>query len=429
MRIPVTSLAWNFPGAYSLELDIAEREEWYSQNTSATTAPSVLPEEHSQFDGQKPKFSIRWQPLDPKWIGTLTLRGSYSEAFLAPTLPDLTPAGTEFFFPPGFFHDPKGLTPPGAGTRLLLSGNPLLNPAVAYEWSYGAVYSAKWIRGLTLSADFWHIDLRSLADVPGGDFIIDHEKLFPQDVIRDPTTGAITTVILPTLNLTRTVVEGLDYEAIYILDLASFGRGDFGRFTFTLNGTYLSRFELQISPDTHRFGLSGSYVSPPTLNGSLPHTRAFASAFWGGPADTWLTGFDVGATVHYTGQYQDDNLDLGPVLARKIRELTTLDLIASYTFNLRVSVAQQEVAGFAKDGGKNVKMPDGKEKNIVPVSTAEYGACGWRTWMNGTTITLGMQNVFDSDPPFAGVAFANGYDASLADIKGRFLYVQLKKRF
>ena len=130
------------------------------------------------------------------------------------------------------------------------------------------------------------------------------------------------------------MVEGLDYEAIYILDSSSFGHGDFGRFTFTLNGTYLSRFELQISPDTKRFGISGTYVFLPTLTGSLPHTRAFASAFWDGPAGTWLAGVDVGATVHYTGQYQDDNLDLGPALARKIREWTTLDLIASYTFNL-----------------------------------------------------------------------------------------------
>ncbi len=81
-------------------------------------------------------------------------------------------------------------------------------------------------------------------------FIVAHENLFPQDVIRDPTTGAITTVINPNLNLTGAVVEGLDYEAIYILDSAIFGHGDFGRFTFTLNGTYLSRFELQISPDT-----------------------------------------------------------------------------------------------------------------------------------------------------------------------------------
>ena len=330
VRIPVTSPAWKLPGAYSLEFDIAEREEWYSQNTSAlefdiaereewysqnTSATSVLPAEHSQFDAQKPKFSVRWQPLDPKWIGALTLRGSYSEGFHAPTLPDLTPAGAEIFLVtgPSGIHDPTGKTPDGTTIRVLLPGNPFLKPEVAYEWSYGAVYSPKWIRGLTLSADFWHIDLRSIAAMPDGQFILDHEKLFPQDVIRDPTTGAITTVINPNLNLTGAVVEGLDYEAIYILDSSSFGHGDFGRFTFTLNGTYLSRFELQISPDTHRFGLSGTYVFLPTLTGSLPHTRAFASAFWDGPAGTWLAGFDIGATVHYTGQYQDDNTRPGDI--------------------------------------------------------------------------------------------------------------------
>ena len=112
-----------------------------------------------------------------------------------------------------------------------------------------------------------------------------------------------------------------------------------------------------------------------------------------------------------------------------MREWTTLDLIASYTFNLPAPAAQQEVPGLAKDGGKNVKMKDGKEKNVMPVSTAEYNPCGWRAWLNGTTITLGMQNVFDSDPPFVAGAFGNNYDESLATIKGRFWYVQLKKRF
>jgi iron complex outermembrane recepter protein len=422
VRIPVTSATWNFPGAYSLEFDIAEREEWYSQNTSATTAPFVFPEEHSQFDAQKPKFSVRWQPLDPKWIGTLTLRGSYSEAFHAPTLPDLTPAGAEV---DGLFvQDPKGQTPGDitTPTRVLLSGNALLKPEVAYEWSYGAVYSPRWIRGLTLSADFWHIDLRSMAALPGVQFIVDHENLFPGAVIRNPpTTGPITEIIEPVLNLTGIVEEGLDYEAIYILDSAVFGRGDFGRFTFTLNGTYLSRFELQVSPDTHRIGLSGTYVFGPILTGSLPHTRAFASAFWDGPAGTWLAGFDIGATVHYTGQYQDD-------APRKIREWTTLDLITSYTFNLRAPAAQQEVPGYAKDGGKNMRMPDGNEKSVVPTSTTEYGAGGWRAWLKGTTITLGIQNVFDSDPPLVAGGFGS-YDASIADIKGRFWYFQLTKKF
>src|SRR5205823_1553012 len=82
-------------------------------------------------------------------IGALTLRDSYSEGFHAPTLPDLTPAGSAFLFTfPDNLHDPKGLTPEETTIRVIQTGNPLLKPEVAYEWSYGAVYSAKWIRGL-----------------------------------------------------------------------------------------------------------------------------------------------------------------------------------------------------------------------------------------------------------------------------------------
>ena len=40
-----------------------------------------------------------------------------------------------------------------------------------------------------------------------------------------------------------------------------------------------------------------------------------------------------------------------------------------------------------------------------------------------------MQNVFDQDPSFVAGSFENGYDEALATIKGRFCYVQLKKRF
>ena len=143
---------------------------------------------------------MRWQPLDPKWIGALTLRGSYSEAFHAPTLPDLTPAGQRILpHVSRHLHDPKGLTPPGTSDSGHLSGNPNLKPEVAYEWTYGAVYSPKWIKGLTLSADFWHIDLRSIASFVGPQFIINFENSFPGLVIRDPTTGAITEVINPRL--------------------------------------------------------------------------------------------------------------------------------------------------------------------------------------------------------------------------------------
>jgi iron complex outermembrane receptor protein len=444
VRVPFTSPTWNFPGFYSFEVDFAEREEWYSQNTSAVLPSGPFPFQpatHSQYNMQKPKVSVRWQPLDPKYIGALTLRGSYTEAFHAPALSEISPASSEGFDNLAF--DP--LTNQSYFFDVRTIGNPNLKPEVAYEWSYGAVYSPKWLKGMTLSADWWHIDMRSIASLLGSQFTVDLNN--PDLVIRGPPVipgepGPIILVIDPNENLTGAIFEGLDYEAIYILDSSIFGHGDFGRLTATVNGTWLSRAELQILPDTKRFGIAGEFIPPGfTLTSSLPWSRANFSLFYDGPADTWLQGLDVGAVVHYTGQYEDDNLTLtgsskpqtprsGPLpwRARKVAAWTTLDLILNYTFNLPPP-APAEVPGLAKDGGKNVKVQAGNEKNVMPVSTAEYNPCGWRSWLNNTTITLGMQNVFDEDPPFVAGNFENGYDESLATIKGRFWYVQLKKRF
>ena len=114
--------------------------------------------------------------------------------------------------------------------------------------------------------------------------------------------------------------------------------------------------------------------------------------------------------------------------ARKVREWTTLDLIVNYTFNLPRTVTEQ-VPGYATDAGKNADMKDGKDKNVIPVSTAEYNPCGWHAWLNNTTITLGMNNVFDQDPPFSIFNGENGYDHWTANIRGRIWYVALTKRF
>jgi hypothetical protein len=450
VRVPFTSPTWNFPGFYSLEVDFAEREEWYSNNTSAVLPSGVfagLPAQHSRYNAQKPKVSVRWQPLDPKYIGAVTLRGSYTEAFHAPTLPELTPASTQNF---PIVADPFSTqTEPQIEERVI--GNPGLHPEVAYEWTYGIVYSPKWIKGLTLSADWWHIDMRDIVTALGAQFIIEANPPTPgvqqngPSVFRGPSSdpteaGPVVLVIDPSQNASGAIFEGLDYEAIYILDSSIFGAGDFGRLTTTVNGTWLSRAEFQPTVDSKRFGIAGSFLPPGfALTSSLPWHRANFSIFYDGPADTWTQGLDIGAVVHWTGQYQDDNASLTgstkfqdprsgpfPERARKVSAWTTLDLIASYTFNLPPP-APAEVPGFAKDGGKNVKM-DGKEKNVMPVSTAEYNPCGWRAWLNGTTISAGMQNVTDEDPPFVAGSFENGYDESLATIKGRFWYVGNNKR-
>jgi hypothetical protein len=233
---------------------------------------------------------------------------------------------------------------------------------------------------------------------------------------RDPVTGAVLDVIAPVENVNRVWTEGLDYAASYQLDTSMFGRGNFGTFTLTFNGNYLDRFLNQPSPTEVKVNFNGRFVGP--RFGSFPRNRWYTSLFYD------FGGLDAGLIVHYVGQYWDNDK------SRKIREWTTLDLIINYTFNLPQPVFAQ-VPGYAMDGGKDAEVKDRKGKNVMPVSTTEYNPCGWRAWLNNTTVTLGMNNVFDQDPPFvADAAFNfNSYDPWQANIRGRTWYVALKKQF
>jgi len=412
LRIPVTSPAWNFPGLYSLELDYQERFENFSD-----------------FGGtERPKFSVRWQPID----SALTIRATYSEAFHAPTLSNLfggvVRSGADFIF------DPRS---PVTGSEVAanFSGNPNLQPETAYEWTYGAVVTpGKWwspLQGLTLQADFYHIDLRAVTLVLDPQFLVNHEDEFPGQVIRGPSTGPgdpfgpIVLLLVPVQNLGRLIEEGWDYEAVYSFDTSRLGQGDWGTLTATFNGNYLDRVVFQAvpgGPEQDFVGQADAGFLGAFGSGSFTHNRWYTSLFYDGPAGSWLGGLDTGFTVHYIGQHWEGRV-------RKIREWTTLDWIVNYTFNFPAPSAQNEVAGYAKDSGKNAKMKGGKDKNVIPVSTTEYNPCGWRAWLNNTTVTLGMNNIFDEAPPFVAGAGENGYDQATANIKGRTWYVALTKRF
>src|SRR5262245_25214147 len=190
---------------------------------------------------------------------------------------------------------------------------------VYYAWCYGIVYSLKWLKDLTVRAESSHVELSSvILTVICPQFIISgNPPPAPPAVQNGPfvfrapsgipgVVGPIISVISPNLNLAGAILEGLDYEATYILESSIFGHEDYGRLTFTLNGTWLSRFEFQTLPDTKRFGLAGLFI----IGNGFPWNRANFSSYYDGPADTWMQGLDAGAVVHWIGQYNDDNVAL-----------------------------------------------------------------------------------------------------------------------
>jgi iron complex outermembrane receptor protein len=447
LRVPITGPTWNFPGAHSLEFDYAERFEDYSDFGTI----------------ERPKFALRWQPLDGS-PAPLTLRAAYIEAFHAPTLSDLFSGPSPFF---GFIFDPVLNRP--YETQVEFSGNPNLKPEFAYERTFGGVLTpAAWsnaLQGLTISVDYGRLDIRGFQTILNPHFIVEHELEFPGLglVVRDPSQGnMIILVRSPEQNVGRFIESYIDYEATETFETARLDHGDWGRFTATLNGTYLVDVDVQLFPGTKRFtevGKFGRAFIGPAGGGNFTHNRWYTSLFYDGAAGSCLQGIDAGVTVHFIGQYWDnaeftffDNRARPPFTGpcdpangipcigssdRKVREWTTLDLIVNYTFNLPPPIAQAEVAGYAKNGAKNTKMNDEKDKKLMPVSTAEYNPCGWRAWLNNTTMTLGMNNVFDSEPPFVAAAPINGpfgptiggFDSATTNAKGRFWYVALKKTF
>ena len=107
-----------------------------------------------------PKYGLRWRPLGEE----LTVRGTYSEAFAAPSLFALfgpvTQGSTAAAVIPSIFGVP--------GTANVRQGsNPGLRPSTAKTRSFGAVYSPKMIKGLTLGADFVSVGQVSLVGTAG----------------------------------------------------------------------------------------------------------------------------------------------------------------------------------------------------------------------------------------------------------------------
>jgi outer membrane receptor protein involved in Fe transport len=71
----------------------------------------------------------------------------------------------------------------------------------------------------------------------------------------------------------------------------------------------------------------------------------------------------------------------------------------------------------------------GKEKETPPVP---YAMPCWKTILNNTTLTVGVTNVFDQEPPSSisfGLGNSIGYPGSLYDDIGRFMYVRMIKKF
>jgi len=381
LAVPVISPEMNIPFVEEISLQIAARDEHYSD------FGNVL----------KPKGAILWK------VGQgLSLRGSVSQSFRAPNLPQFYSEGasvsnTRTDWAACRINTPTAATCPTASTIEIRSGNDNLKPEEADNATVGFVYQPRFIPAeygkLTWTTDFWSIREKGVIGILGGanqialDWLLRQQGSSNPNVVRDApvganTVGAIASVNDTYMNLQPRMVQGVDFSLDYDLDDTPWG--DFG---LNVNVAKLLKFDQ--SPSATE-ALLQQAVAAGKLPGVTITTAGNQIGLGGSPEFrgsanlTWRKdGWGAGAFVNYISEVYDTGSTLTGGEYYQMPAWTTVSLYGQYAF---------------KEGR-----------------------------FDGSTIRLGVRNVGDKEPPVSSSNF--GYYGSLYNATGRYWYLNASKRF
>ncbi len=426
LNFPIITSTMNIPWVRSLDFSIAWRYEKFEDRDQYTHAISSFENKNPNENfGGSPRVSLRYQP-----IPDLTLRGNFNQSFLSPTpLQLFLPPGQNFpvLFDP-FVNGGVTLQPPGG---VFQAGNPALQPEVTDTYSAGLVYTPKWLPGFTLTADFYQIYSKNVIlpaanaaqvllslniidpDAPGGG----------ADGVTRLADGSLDSIDATTSNAGTRFVEGLDVTAAYEIPTQNFGT-----FSFALGWNHFFVWKAEPLPGFGSHNFIGDFNATfPLTPGGIPFNKAFLRGEW-----TWK-GFDFAATGNYIGDQEDDPQFIqgnavvpgnpgsvanpNYILHHRISDFETLDLQLSYEFT---KPKIEAAAGYSKDAkdAKSMTEAGGVENSSI-----------WQRMLWNTKLTVGVNNVFDRYPPTALGAFNDNYDTSNYNIRNRYWYVSLTKKF
>src|SRR6184192_3212724 len=405
-RVPFFGENFTFPGLYSLEFTYGVRFEEFLNNDSNVLVP---------------KFGMRWQPFDEQ----LTIRSTWGEGYREPSLEELfgSPlSGLEFS------HDPmnKGAFEPE--TNVLISSNKNLQPEDSRTFTAGFVYTPKYVPGLDLSVDFWDTERIGVVTAPIADQVLQREltgTLLPGEAVERDIGGNITRILIQNQNIGNQESRGFDFTLQYQKPTP------WGTFTSLTQATYLDEFIFQ-GFIIREFGptngnLAGRTTDPGASNEGWYKWKGTSQLDW-----NWNHIDIVGTVRYWDGFHEFTPGNGGNVHPHWVDQRFFFDLQATYDFSGLVPVENKPVPGYSKDAKAVARGKDGKATETASAQTANYGVPAWQRFLfQGTSITIGCNNVFDQDPPKAWGEGGNatGYPGYTYDATNRFWYARLTKKF
>ncbi len=371
MYIPIVGDAQNLPWARRIDLSIAGRYDDYSDFGDTTN----------------PRVGLVWSPMN-----SLDIRASYSTSFRAPAVAEKAQVGRPTQISTGMFEDPSGNG--GLIPMFYLNGSLPITAEQSENLGIGFTFRPESLRGFELSMNYFDIDytdriqstpydegalsrradfgrfISELADDAAAQAYLDArlaEGWFFMDWEEIGSSGVRYVYDLRQQNAARTQLSGFDASVRYKFEL------DSDAFDLQLDVTHLKEILTSLDRDTATFNLVDTFNQPLDWRARL--------------MGTWIRG---GLSTTLVVSYADDYVNTSLANDERVGSWTTADLNLTYNF-------------------------EGRTQSSL---------------LEGTRVSLAVQNVTDREPPHAVTPLFNvGYDVFNADAMGRFIAARFTKRW
>jgi iron complex outermembrane recepter protein len=350
------------------------------KNLELTAA--VRYDEYTGFGGTtNPKVSMKWKPIQQ-----VMFRGSYNTGFRVPSFNQIFNGAQESLYAGRDLADP-GKCPGGkpdtsrpgcevVQPNIINGGKSDLGPEKAKQGTVGVVFEP--LPNMSLSFDWWQIKRTDTIQILSLQQLVDNVGIFGDRFIRN-AAGTLTAIDQRWINAGESKTEGLEVSA------RGSGKVLAGTWTAGLDGTYLIEKRSRVVPSV---------------------------AF--GPSEIGLFTFggDLGLRWKHSAFFSYRQGDWSGSLSQIYRR----------------GYKNQELPGVTS----GVVIPPDLEKRVDDYVT--YNTSVTYSGIKNLSITAGIKNLFNTDPPFAitydsSTGAGSSWEPRVADPRGRSFTLLMSYHF